>query len=307
MPILVDLDILDPVAVILALRALRVHISQVHRRQRARHTRRVQNRLALQEDLVDLLERAALGLGEEEVDRRYDRCIGTHEHNVVSVADRVEAHGRHLRKQEVEHPHCCRGYGADGSAERQRCNLRCVQICQTRVSDCEGELEDEERDTCHDCSAQRYAWRSASRQECHADAHHCCTVQHERTAAETVDGNEGESATEHLHQGHASGQDTGVGGVKVQVLLEDGRCVLSGQQTHGSDDVMCTHEGDGIDTAKLLEHLSCRGQNRPVEESLLAHLQHVRESHLSADRHGVLDVTHLIRNDFRVGLGVAQD
>ena len=105
------------------------------------HTRRVEDILGLREDLINLLQGAALGLGEEEVNAGHDGCVDNSEDDVVSASDRGETDRSHLSQQEVECPDGGGGNGADSGTDLERCHFSGVEERQTGVADCEDKLE----------------------------------------------------------------------------------------------------------------------------------------------------------------------
>lgn len=126
--------------------------------QRPCNAGRVENALRADEDLVDLFERAALGFGVEEMDRRNNAGVDDGEDDVVPVVDGAEADRRHLSEEEVEGPDGGGGYGANSSTELQRRDFGRVQVREASVPDGEGELENEQ-EYCGGNHGRRLIWR----------------------------------------------------------------------------------------------------------------------------------------------------
>lgn len=181
----------------------------------------------LDEDVINLLERAALGLRVEEIINNDGRQVDCRVYDVVAPRDVLETDRRHLGDEEVEQPIRRRRHGRHLGADAQRHNLRRVHERHKKEADGEKEQRDkveEDRGAGGGFVAQvRLEPGKRRGRDGHADG----AADEQLAAPDAVDEEDGEARRNRLPQLKAGGDDAGDSAGVAELLLEDCRRVES--------------------------------------------------------------------------------
>lgn len=230
---------------------------------------------------VELLEVAAHGLGEEEVDGDGNAEGDASVDEVVLPSDAVQSNGsdhddeevpiemsvvshEFLEKQKsgsnIPDPMIRSGDRRHGNTETDGSDLSAVEEVGTQEADGDKEVEEVDEAASSNLSGPvRGVERSGDGQADHANAH-AGTAEHEDSATtETINGEEGDERGQELPGQSTAGQNARQFGAHAKVLLEEDGSV----------------DGNEVGAGHLLEELEEHAESEAIQELVLAHGEHL--------------------------------